>query len=176
MNEKKLEAIAESMRQLNSVRLAGWGVSRIPNEIDDEITDVIKGYLELDDGGKRKIRESVERDQKFVFLAFAERMASLAIRLRSQEPLTMAMMAMFLQIGTGDVREDIVVLTVIHAAAQKLGIDPRSVFLESARRFGFDDTFGLEAFLKRSDEDKSLASMGYVEGTDEDGFRFVRTW
>jgi hypothetical protein len=88
----------------------------------------------------------------------------------------MAMMAMFLPIGTGDVREDILRLTLIHAAAQKLGIDPRFVFLESARQFGLDDTSGLEAYLKRSDEDKSLASMGYVEGTDEDGFRFVRTW
>jgi len=171
-----LEKIAESMRQLNPTRLAGWGASRMPNEIDDEITDVIKGYLELDDGEKRKVRESVERDQKFVFLAFAERMASLAIRLRSQEPLMIAMMAMFLQIGTGDVREDILRLTLIHAAAQKLGIDPRCVFLESARQFGLDDTSGLEAFLKRSDEDKSLDSMGYVEGADEDGFRFVRTW
>jgi hypothetical protein len=80
VNEKKLEKIGESMRQLNPVRLAGWGASRIPNEIDDEITDVIKGYLELNDGGKRRVGESVERDQKFVFLAFAERLASLAIR------------------------------------------------------------------------------------------------
>jgi hypothetical protein len=175
MNEK-LEKITESMRQLNPARLAGWGASRIPNEIDDEITDVIECYLELDAGGKRKVRESVERDQKFVFLAFAERMASLAIRLRSQEPLTMAMMAMFLQIGTGDMREDILILTLIYTAAHKLGLDPRSLFLGSARQFGLDDTSGLEAFLKRSDEDKSLASMGYVEGTDEDGFRFVRTW
>jgi hypothetical protein len=39
-----------------------------------------------------------------------------------------------------------------------------------------NDTSGLEAFLKRTDEDKSLDSMGYVEGADEDGFRFVRTW
>jgi hypothetical protein len=61
----------------------------------------------VDDGERRKVRESVERDQKFVFLAFAERMASLAIRLRSQEPLMMAMMTMLLQIGTEDVREDI---------------------------------------------------------------------
>jgi hypothetical protein len=67
----------------------------------------------------------------------------------------MAIMAMFLQIGTGDVREDIVVLTVIHAAAQKLGIDPRFVFLESARQFGWEDTSGWEAHLNRSDEDKS---------------------
>jgi hypothetical protein len=48
--------------------------------------------------------------------------------------------------------------------------------MESARQFGLEDTSGLEAYLKRSDEDKSLASMGYVEGTDEDGFRFLRTW
>ena len=86
------------------------------------------------------------------------------------------MMGMFLQIGVSDVREDILRLTLIHAAALKLGIDPRSVFLESARQFGLDDTYGLEAFLKRSDEDKSLDSMGYVEGADDDGFRFVRTW
>jgi hypothetical protein len=40
--------------------------------------------------------------------------------------LMMGMMAMFLQIGTGDV-EDILRLTLIHAAAQKLGIDPRCI-------------------------------------------------
>jgi acetaldehyde dehydrogenase (acetylating) len=88
----------------------------------------------------------------------------------------LGMAAMFLQIGIGDVREDIIRLTLIHAVAQKVGIDPRSVFLESARQFGLEDTSGLEAYLNRSDEDKSLVSMGYVEGTDEDGLRFVRTW
>jgi hypothetical protein len=83
------------------------------------------------------------------------------------------MTAMFLQIGTGDVREDIIVLTLIHAAAEKLGADPRFVFLEPARQFGLDDTSGLEAYLRRSDEDKSITSMRYAEGSDEDGFRFV---
>ena len=144
--------MSESMQQLNPARLTGWGASRNPNEIDDEIKDVITDYFKLDDGEKRKVREGVEPDQKFVFLAFAERMASIAIRLRSQEPLMMGMMALFLQIGTGDVREDILRLTLIHAAAQKLGIDPRFVFLESARQFGLDDTSGLEAFLKRWDK------------------------
>lgn len=176
MKEKRLTEILESIRTLNTTRLAGWGTTRIPNEIDDEITDLIKAYLELDDEGKRKVRESVQRDQKFVFLAFAERMASLAVRLNSQGPLMTAMTAMFLQIGTGDVREDILRLTLVYAAAQKLGIDPRFVFLESARQFGLQNTSGLEAFLERSDEDKSIDSMGYAEGEDDDGFRFVRTW
>jgi hypothetical protein len=176
MENKKLEDILASMRQLNTARLAGWGASNIPNEIDDEITNLVKGYLELDEGDKRTVRESVERDQKFVFLAFAERMASLAIRLKSREPLMLGMIAMFLQIGTGDVREDILRLALVHAAAQKIGMDPRSLFMESARQFGLDDTSGLDAFLHRSDEDKSINSMGYTEGTDEDGFRFVRTW
>jgi hypothetical protein len=176
MDKKKVENILESMRQLNTARLAGWGASRIPNEIDDEITDLVKGYLELDDEDKRTVRLSVERDQKFVFLAFAERMASLAIRLESREPLMLAMIAMFLQIGIGDVREDIIRLSLVHAAAQKLEIDPRSVFMESAQQFGLGDTSGLEAFLRRSDEDKSIKSMGYTEGMDQGGFRFVRTW
>jgi hypothetical protein len=176
MNEKRLKNILESIQTLNTTRLAGWGASRIPNEIDDEIASILRAYLELDDTGKTTVRQKVGHDQKFVFLAFAERMASLAIRLKSQEPLMMAMMALFLQIGTGDVREDILRLTLVYAAARKLGIDPRFVFFESARQFGLHNTSGLEAFLGRSDEDKSVDSMGYAEGEDEDGFRFVRTW
>jgi hypothetical protein len=54
MNEKTLEEIVGSMRELNPVRLTGWGASRIPNETDDEITDLIKRYLELDDAGKKR--------------------------------------------------------------------------------------------------------------------------
>ena len=102
-------------------------------------------------------------------------MASLAIRAKSQEPLIVAMMAMFLQIDVGDVREDIVILILTYAAAHKFGLDPRSVFMEAARQFGLNDISGLEAFLKRSDEDKSLDSMGYVEGADRSsslGLRF----
>jgi hypothetical protein len=177
MSEKELEAILQSMGKLTVARLTGWGASRIPNEVDDEITNIIKNYLILGDNtAKKKIRESVGRDQKRVFLAFAERMASLAVRLNSYEPLMTAMMAMFLQIGIGDVREDIIILTLIHAATEKLGSDPRFIFLESARQFGLEDTSGLEAYLRRSDESKSLKSMGYSEGTDQDGFRFVRLW
>ncbi|HKX84484.1 MAG TPA: hypothetical protein VJL58_09710, partial [Pyrinomonadaceae bacterium] len=122
------------------------------------------------------VRENVEPDQKRVFLAFAERMASLAVRLNSHKPLMTAMIAMFLQIGIGDVREDIIVLTLIHDASKRVGTDPGFVFLESARQFGLDDTSGLEAYLRRSDDSKSLKSMGYSEGADEDGFRFVRLW
>ena len=176
MNEKELERTVEAIRKLNIARLTGWGPSRIPNAVDDEITGIIKSYLTLDNGGKRKVTESVGRDQKSVLLAFAERMVSFAIRSRSQDPLRMAMMAMFLQIGIGDVREDILILTLVYAAAEKLGMNPRSVFLDSAQQFGLSSTSGLEAFLGRSKEDKSIESMGYAEGVDEDGFRFVRRW
>jgi len=174
MNE--FEKTVELLQELDAAKLAGYGATRIPNEIDEKIRRTLEGYLGLSEEEKKKLRGKVGREHKFVFLAFAERMASLAVRAKSQEPLMQAMMAMFLQIGIGDVREDILILTLIYAAANKLGLDPRSVFLGSARQFGLKDASGLEAFLKRSDADKSLESMGYVEGTDEDGFRFVRTW
>lgn len=172
----KLEETIGSLQELDAAKVPGYGASKIPNEIDEKITRTLKSYLELNEEEKKELKEKVRREHKFVFLAFAERMASLAIRAKSQEPLIVAMMAMFLQIGVGDVREDIVILILIYAAAHKLGLDPRSVFMEAARQFGLNDTSGLEAFLKRSNEDKSLDSMGYVEGSDEDGFRFVRTW
>jgi hypothetical protein len=32
------------------------------------------------------------------------------------------------------------------------------------------------SFLRRSDEDKSIAAMRFVEGADDDGFRFQDEW
>jgi hypothetical protein len=176
MNEKRLEDMVQSLQALDTTRLAGWFDSEIPNHFDDEIAAIVKACNELDDETKIALRGRLRLDDKYLLLGFAERMASFAVRGKSYEPLMIALLAMFLQIGVGDVREDILCLTLVHAAAQKIGVDPRFVFMESARQFGLEDTSGLEAYLRRSDKDKSLESMGYVEGTDEDGFRFVRTW
>jgi hypothetical protein len=177
MNENRLEDILKSLQALNASRLGGWWfTSEMPNEVDEEITAIVKACNELDDESKTALRGRLTLEQKSLLLAFADRMASFAVRIKSLEPLMMAMMAMFLQIGIGDVREDILRLTLVHAAAQKIGVDPRFVFMESARQFGLEDTSGLEAYLRRSDKDKSLESMGYVEGDDAYGFRFLRTW
>jgi hypothetical protein len=59
--------------------------------------------------------------------------------------------------------------------ARHLGSIHDVYFWESARRFGLDDTSRSEAYLKRSDEGKSVVAMGYVEGVEEDGFRFCTT-
>lgn len=31
-------------------------------------------------------------------------------------------------------------------------------------------------FAQRDEQDKSIEAMGHVEGADEDGFDFIRTW
>lgn len=35
---------------------------------------------------------------------------------------------------------------------------------------------GLVNLLRRSLEERRIECMGYVEASDDDGFRFVRTW
>ena len=55
---------------------------------------------------------------------------------------------------------------MIHDASKKA----RLCVFGISHKFGLDDMSGLEAYLRRSDDSKSLKSMGYAQGTDEDDF------
>ena len=87
-----------------------------------------------------------------------------------------ALIALLILEGNADPREGVAVVSLIHAAALKIGVKPKDVFDRVEKQIGLSGAPTLDAFLQRSDEDKSIEAMGYVEGSDEDGFRFVRTW
>jgi len=176
MSTQTLQDVVESVANLTGNKIQGYGPSKIPNEIDHTVSTFLENYIRLDQMERTKVKELLVRDHKFLLLAYAERMTSLAIRSKCRKRLLQGMFAMFVQIGIGDVREDVVILTLVHAAAVKLGLSPRDLFWDSARTFGLTDLSGLESYLRRSEIDKSLTSFGYVEGADADGFRLIRTW
>jgi len=109
-----------------------------------------------------------------VLRAFAERMASAAVRNRSPEQLRIGLIALLLGIGRADLREGLAVLPLFHNGLLKLHIDPPA-FADSVRQTVGDrlaDPF--VQFMNRAD--KTLEAMGYQEGVDTDGFRYVRSW
>ena len=76
---------------------------------------------------------------------------------------------------SGDPREVLPALALLYRAAEMIGHDPHLEFAR-ANELTDDRAGGLVDFLRRAPEDRTIQAMGYEEGDDKRGFRFLRTW
>jgi len=171
--ESSIFADADCLRMTNNV---GCGPLPIPQRRDDEIREIILRWAGLDESTRRIAGESIEDDQRYTLLAYSERMASLAVRKRSSELIYLGLLALGIDGWRDDWRDNAVLLALHHDAAKKIGIDPDIVFGSAGDLLARKVSESLQSFLRRSGEDQSLEAMGYEEGRDDGGFRYVRTW
>ena len=146
----------------------------IPSEVDERISNILASLSTSDSVGLELIADGVAGDEARVLGLFAERMASLAVRENSIEPVKQGLLALLLYARTEDPRDVLLVLSLLHDAVIKTSGTPKSVFAEISSIIG--DAGFLNDFLNRSDEDKSIDSMGYKESKNEEGFLYVRIW
>jgi hypothetical protein len=111
-----------------------------------------------------------------VLRAFAERMASAAVRNGDQGLLRKGLIALLLSSRSPDFRDTLMIFPLFYHAARRLGLD-LGPFLDSIRQtIGDPFSAPFAEFLKRPETNKSLQVMGYAEGADNDGFRYIRNW
>ncbi len=157
-------------------RMANWGYRTwpLPHERDKEI-----GRL-VDHLGRRGFHgsgETLDEQHGRVLREFAERMASLAVRRRSPEDLRLGLLALALAASVSrDIRDEIVVMAPLWRSAEILGLDPVSEFTAAGEAVDGLGGQQLLSFAARSPRDRSLQAMGYIESSDEGGFRYERTW
>jgi hypothetical protein len=109
------------------------------------------------------------------FLAYGERMASLAVRESNQELLVFGLIALGLDGWRFDWRENIMILSLHYDAAERIGAKPELVFEKAAALLNERVAKALHSFIG-SAADKSLEAMGYIAAVDNQGFRYRRTW
>jgi hypothetical protein len=143
----------------------------IPSGRDEEISLPIAAAER--DGRLRELAGHLSETHVSVLLAFAERMASLAIRLGDPGVMRRGLIAACLPIEVADRREVLLVLPLLWRTAERLGLDAVSEFTAVDRTVGCEE---LARFAARRPEDRTIESMGYVEARDDDGFRYERTW
>jgi len=78
--------------------------------------------------------------------------------------------------AVGDCRDSLPVLSLLFRAYEIVAVDPAAEFARVAALADAPDNPPLLDFPARDEDDRSLASMGYVEVVDDTGFRFERTW
>jgi hypothetical protein len=154
----------------------GYGTLPIPQALDSDITELLRrwegmGKLERD-SALRQLRSN----QRWTLLAYSERMASLAVRESDARLIHFGLLAVGIGWALGDWRDSVLILPLHYDAATRIGIVPEGMFERSASLLPAEPANALRRFPQRSSQDKSLAAMGYIVGSDSDGFRYQRTW
>jgi hypothetical protein len=154
----------------------GYGKVPIPQPRDGEITSQIKNWMGLSELARQESASHILDKQRFLFLAYSERMASLAVREDSEELLVLGLIALGLDGWRFDWCENLLVVSLHYDAAERIGANPETVFERAAALLSEKPADGLRSFLRRSARDRSLEAMGYIAHSDDQGFRYKRTW
>ncbi len=150
----------------------GWP---LPCERDREVAEVVDRLGRESEPGERRV--PLNREHGVTLCTFAERMASLAVRRHSPEDLRLGLLALALAASVSrDIRDEIVVMAPLWRSAEILGLDPVSEFTAAGEAVDGLGGQQLLSFAARSPRDRSLQAMGYIESSDEGGFRYKRTW
>jgi hypothetical protein len=164
---------ASSFAILEPQNNIGYGREDVPCARDGQIKDLI---LDLTANVSfEQVMQLVPRDADGVLSGFAERSASLAVRHRDERELRAGLYATALALAlTTDAREVLPSVALLYRAAAMIGHDPDREFVAASGWIG-DHAPGLVDFTRRAPADRTIEAMGFEEGVDEDGFRFVCT-
>jgi hypothetical protein len=161
---------------LNVDQNNGYGPAPIPNPRDGEIESLLVKWQSLNSPERSAAAAQINEDQRFTLLAFAERMATAAVRHKDPSRIHLGLLALGLDGWKSDWRDNATILCLHYDAATRLAADPGQVFSKAGCLLSEKVSQSFADFLARTDEDKALDAMGYVTGRDEGGFRYNRDW
>ena len=149
----------------------------IPSNLDQQILSLIDKFLQAIPLQQAMMKAKFNNSHSFTFIVFGERMAALAVRKRSRDPLFKGLVSLAFEDAKFDVRENILVMAPLYHSAVKIGVDPKPLF-QSAATYATDEELkaSMFKFPDRAESDRSLDAMDYVESMAPDGFRYKRTW
>jgi len=146
----------------------------IPAKRDFEISTLLREVIEQEQ--LVRFKRLILEGHGLVLMAFAERMASAAVRNHDQEALRLGLIALLLSWQAADSREPLAICPLFYDAARRMELDLK-VFFASIRLSTGDQILApFIEFGNRSERNMSLTSMGYAAGEDDDGFRYLRNW
>jgi hypothetical protein len=150
-----------------------YGPAPIPDERDGLVGAFVSQVVAGDPAALAKLGAGPSVRGQQVLLAYAERMASLAVRRHDQGILVLAVDALLIGgLDDGD-REALMVLPLIEDSARRLDAALEEVFRSAGPLAGRRGAVLLKEWLGRAPEDRTLECMGFREGADADGFRYV---
>jgi len=166
-----------SARWLSDPSYKGYFRSPIPELRDDKIGNVLQRWILLDKDQRKASVSKASREQRRILLCYSERMACLAVRERKSDHIFFGLLALGISEGAGDFREAMLIVPLHFDAARRNETDPIALFEKASALLPSEMAADhLRGFSKLPPAKQSIALMGYVAGSDDQGFRYERTW
>jgi hypothetical protein len=164
----------ESLSRLDGKQFNGYRVVRLPHALDAVVESVVTAYVDGSAPVRRRMSETASPRAASALIAYGERMAAVAVRTQSQQPLRRALVAMGLAYGRlDDQRDTLYPLVAVNHSAGLLDtelsrlIDAVADYLPDAAVTAF------RAFVNRDEADKSLRCMGLGTTGSNADFRYI---
>lgn len=159
---------------LDRDRHAGYGARPFPDDVDRRIAALLVECLALPaDGNTRAAGGGLGEDRVLVLQAFAERMATQAVRSGDDNAVFLGLAALALCVDILDARDMLMVLAQLHDAAWRLDVPPDSIIARLAPHFPNAARDFFRPFLARSAVDRSIVAMGFTTSGRADDFAYV---
>jgi hypothetical protein len=154
---------------------------RLPNDagqiemtsIDLKLKELCELYLKGTPEQRTFILSSIDQKLGSKLQGFGFRMATLAVRLSSEELVQLALTAHSIDdLASGDVRDELCLLAVLVDAARRVGADPVALFRKAAEDAPPASARLFRGFVRDPDQIASLGSMGFRAVEGPDGIRY----
>ena len=167
--------LAPTVGWLASSDLDGYGPRPIPDPADTRIDALVDAVLADPAWLGPAVAASIDGDPRpFALTAYSERVAARAVRDRRPADLSRALLAIALAFnGAADWRDVMLFLPLPWRSAELLDADPAALYAQVAELPTGLGTRFVRGFLDRSPADRRIGAMGFREGEDAGGFRYV---
>jgi hypothetical protein len=170
-----MESIPEALLKLHSNNLAGYGHSPMPNVVDEAVVQFIEKYRSLSSEERAGVFDSLSPEYSFGLLTFSERMAILAVRECSPQRVFYGLMGIILEDFRFDMREDLLVLSLLLNSAIRIKADPDEIFENACIYARSEVASTLLQYLRNNKHKKKIIQqMGYEEKMTPNGFDYQR--
>jgi hypothetical protein len=159
---------------LASLAAERYAPQAIPGAHDGEIAKLISAVASREDFDS--LASGLDLRSGRILNLFAKRAASLAVRAGDGTWIRLGLIAALLSSTVEDYREIARTHSLLFRAAEIVGSDPVELFDSTAAIASSDAAEGARLFAHADESARSIAVMGYTEGSDGDGFRFISSW
>ncbi len=158
---------------LNSEKLGGYAQSPLPSDIDKKFIEIVRIFVKLPPDEREATRRHFSSDDPWPLLAFAERMANLAVRELSADSVMDGLIALAIESCRYDQRETLLILSLLYDSAEKIGMNGSEALKRAALFATTECAQTLEQYARKP---ATIRSMGYEEMETSTGFAYRRTW
>jgi hypothetical protein len=162
--------VHDALTVLDLPRGEGYYDGPIPSDADSRIARAMRAFSEAQPAWQAAFREAIDADRSDLLCAWSERVAAMAVRLDSPRPLVLGLVGLSVADEAGE-GEALLVAPLHRRSAEKLDADADRLFDEAA---GLTDLIGARWLRDARDSDDQIEDAGYVEHTDDEGFRYLR--